>query len=100
MNARDLDLAVGGGAIALAGLLARAPEPAVAITVLAISLAALVIWLGEERIEALWRAYCHEPAPRRVKRAEPQPIGRYVPPARAPRVRPELPRARVVTTRG
>ena len=90
MTARDLDLVIGGVAIAFAGVLARLTQPAVAIMILAVAFAAFVGWLGEERIEALWRAYCAEPPARRRVVAGPRP-----PPPRPRRV--SLPRARVVS---
>ena len=68
MSARDLDLVVGSIAIGMAGVLAKLAAPDTAIVVLALAFSAFIVWLGDERIEALWRAYCAEPTPRRVQR--------------------------------
>lgn len=100
MTARDLDLVLGGVAIAVAGVLARLAEPAVAISILAVLLAAFIGWLGDERIEALWRAYCAEPAPRARRRPTERSPGRPLPPPRVDRrASATLPRARVVSPR-
>jgi hypothetical protein len=96
MSARDLDLVIGAAAIAFAGVLARLADPATALVVLAITLCGAIIWLGDERLEALWQAYCAEPPPRRVPRMPPPPPRPRS--SRRPLVQPTLPRAHIVTS--
>jgi hypothetical protein len=97
MSARDLDLALGAILMVFATLLARSSDPALAMIVLALSLSTLVLWLGEDRIEALWRAYTAPPPPPRVRAPRPErPIKMYRRPIGPVRAEP-LARARLLT---
>lgn len=98
MSLRDLDLAVGAILMALATLLARVADPAIAIIVLSLIVTSFITWLGEDRIEALWRAYT-APAPVKIPapRVE-RPIKMYRRPLGPIRAEP-LARARLLTRR-
>jgi hypothetical protein len=98
MSLRDLDLLVGAIVMAVATVLARLADPALAIIVLSLVVSSVIAWLGEDRLEALWRAYsaplpAKVPAPRIEK-----PIKMYRRPVGPVRAEP-LARARLLTRR-
>lgn len=95
MSLRDLDLVIGTVLVLVATLLSRITDPAVAIVVLSLLVMTTLVWLGEDRLADLWRAYMAPPPPR-----PPRKVARILErlPAPAPDVdRPVLARARVIT---
>jgi hypothetical protein len=71
VTARDLDLVIGGMLIAVATLLAQLPDPALAIALLGLLIPVALLALGEDALEAMWRAYCREPDAPKPTRAAP-----------------------------
>lgn len=61
MSLRDIDLVLGALMMLAATLLSRLAEPALAIILLSLAVSSGIVWLGEDRIEALWRAYTAPP---------------------------------------
>jgi len=96
MSLRDLDLVIGTVLVLVATLLSRVADPALAIVVLSLLVMTALVWLGEDRIADLWRAYMAPPPPRPPRKVA-SILERL--PAPAPEsTRPtELARARVIT---
>ena len=95
MSLRDLDLFVGAIVMTLATLLARLTDTALAITFLSLIVSGVITWLGEDRIEALWRAYTAPPPPAKVR---PERIKMYRRPIGTVRAEP-LAQARLLVRR-
>jgi hypothetical protein len=87
MTIRDIDIVIAAILMAVATVLSRITDAAVALTVLALLVSLAVIVLGEDRLEALWREYCREPdvAPRPRKTVPELPARRAKVNTRAPR---------------
>jgi hypothetical protein len=88
MSIRDIDIVIAAILMAVATVLSRITDAAVAMTVLALLVAVAVIVLGEDRLEGLWREYCREPdvAPPRPRKTVPElPARRAKMNTRAPR---------------
>jgi len=96
MSIRDIDVVIAAVLMAIATVLSRIADPAVSITVLALLVGLAVTLLGEDRLEALWRAYSAEPEAAPRKTVPVIPANPLRPDARAPRKVPLAP-ARVVT---
>jgi len=98
MSIRDIDIAIAAVLMAVATVLSRITDAAVAISVLGLLVALAIALLGEDRLEALWREYCREPepAPPRKRKTVPELPARLPKPTRIPR-KVGLARARVVT---
>lgn len=95
MTLRDIDLAIAAILMAVATILSRITDAAVAMTVLALLMALAVTLLGEDRLSDLWRAYCAEPPPRKRRTVPELPTRPLKPDARVPR-HVGLAKARVV----
>lgn len=96
MSMRDIDLAIAAVLMAVATILSRITDAAMAITVLALLMALAVTLLGEDRLEALWRAYAADPSPRPRKTISELPSRPLKPHGRLPRS-VQIAKARVVT---
>ncbi len=100
MSLRDIDLVLGALMVLAATLLSGLGDPAIAIIILSLSISTFIVWLGEDRIEALWRAYTAPPPLPAVARPRPEErIKMYRRPTGPVRAAP-LAQARLIQRRG
>jgi len=98
VNARDYDVVAAGALITIATVVAQfIADPATAISLLLVVVAAALALIGEERLEGWWREYNRAPerAPELRRKERVEVMCKLTPPSRSRR-EPQLAPARVV----